>query len=275
MTAVAESAPARPSSRPDRVTFVRIVRSEWVRFRSLRSSWVTLAVTVAFLVGLGALFCAARAAHWPPRDPVEQFTFDPTLTSLGGTFLAQLAIGVLGVLVVTGEYSTGMIRATFTAAPLRLKVMSARAVVFAAVTVVSLVPATFVAFLLGQRLLSPKHIQTTLGAPDVTRAVVGAGLYLVAIGLFGVGLGWLVRHTAGAIATLFGLLLVVPILVHFLPDPWPDRIGKWLPGQAGQALFAVRHEPATLAPWIGFGVLCAWAVAALVAAAVLLVRRDA
>lgn len=275
MSAITETGTAPPGIRRDGVTFVRIVRSEWVRFRSLRSSWVTLAVTVAFVVGLGALFCGARAAHWPPRDPAEQVTFDPTLTSLGGTFLAQLAIGVLGVLVVTGEYSTGMIRATFTAAPQRLKVMTARATVFSAVTVVPLVPATFVAFLLGQRLLSPKHIQTTLGAPNVSRAVVGAGLYLVAIGLFGVGLGWLVRHTAGAIATLFGLLLVVPILVHFLPDPWPDRIGKWLPGQAGQALFAVRHEPGTLAPWIGFGVLCAWAVAALVAAAVLLVRRDA
>lgn len=274
MTAVAQTPTQASPAGSGGVTFPRVVRSEWVRFRSLRSTWITLAVTVVFVIGLGALFTAARAAHWPPRDPQELLTFDPTLASLGGTFLAQLAIGVLGVLVVTGEYTTGMIRATFTAVPHRVGVLLARSVVFTAVTSVTLLPTALVAFTLGQRLLSSKHIETTLGAPNVGRAVVGAGLYLVAIGLFGVALGWLIRHTAGAIATLFGLLLILPLLVHFLPDPWPDRIGKWLPSQAGQAVFAVRHEPGSLDPWVGFAVLCAWAVAALVAAAVLLVRRD-
>jgi ABC-2 type transport system permease protein len=275
MTAVEPAAvPRRSSGEARGVTFPRVLRSEWIRLRSLRSTWITLAVTVLFVIGLGALFTAARAAHWPPSDPGEALTFDPTQASLGGTFLAQLAIGVLGVLVVTGEYATGMIRATFTAVPRRLAVLTARSVLFATVTLVILVPACVVAFVLGQHFLSAKHIQTDFGAPGVTRAVIGAGLYLVAVGLLGVALGWLVRHTAGAIAVLVGLLLIIPILVHLLPDPWPDRISKWLPGQAGQALWAVRHDPNALAPWTGFGVLMAYVVAALLVAALLLRRRD-
>lgn len=274
MSAVVAEAVRTAPDLGGRVTFARVVRSEWVRFRSLRSTWVTLAVSVAFVIGLGALFSAARAAHWPPRDPAELLTFDPTLTSLGGTFLAQLAVGVLGVLIVTGEYTTGMIRATFTAVPRRLNVLVARSLVFAGMAAAALVPTTVVAFLLGQQLLSSKHIETTLDAPHVARAVVGAGLYLVAIGLFGVALGWLLRHTAGAIATLFGLLLILPLLVHFLPDPWPDRISKWLPSEAGQALWAVRPQLYALGPWVGFAVLCGYVAAALVAAGVLLLRRD-
>jgi ABC-type transport system involved in multi-copper enzyme maturation permease subunit len=260
---------------PDvRVTMPRVMRAEWVRLRTLRSTWTTLIVTVVIVVGLGTLFTAARAANWPPRDPAELVGFDPTLASLGGTFLGQLAIGVLGVLVVTGEYSTGMIRATFTAVPRRLSVLTARAVVFAGATLAVLVPTTIVAFLLGQQMLSRRHIETTLGAPHVARAVIGAALYLVAIGLLGVGLGWLLRHTAGAIATLFGVLLILPILIHFLPDPWPDRLGKWLPGAAGQALWTVRPDANSLGPWTGFLVLLGYVVVILLAAAALLRARD-
>lgn len=257
-----------------RVTFGRVLRSEWVRFRSLRSTWITLAVTVLIVIGLGAAFTAARAAHWPPRDPGELVSFDPTRTSLGGTFLAQLAIGVLGVLLVTGEYSTGMIRATFTAVPRRLAVLTARMLVFAAAGLVVLVPTCVVAFVLGQQLLSSKHIETDFSNPGVTRAVIGAGLYLVAIGLLGVALGWLLRHTAGAIAVLVGLLLIIEILVHLLPAPWPDRVAKWLPAEAGQALWTVKPEAHTLAPWSGFGVLMLYVATGLIAAAFLLHRRD-
>lgn len=256
------------------VTFARVLRSEWVRFRSLRSTWITLAVTVLFVIGLGALFTAARAAHWPPRDPGELVSFEPTRASLGGVFLAQLAVGILGVLLVTGEYGTGMVRATFTAVPRRITVLVARTLVCAATTVVVLVPTCLLAFVIGQHFLSSKNIETTLGAPHVTRAVIGAGLYLAAIALLGVALGWLTRHTAGAIGALVAVLLIVPILVHFLPDPWPDRISEWLPGDAGQTLWTVRPDPHTLAPWTGFGVLLAYVAGALVISALLLRHRD-
>jgi ABC-2 type transport system permease protein len=176
--------------------------------------------------------------------------------------------------VFTGEYGTGMIRATFTAVPRRVTVLVGRSMVCAVTTVVVLVPTCLVAFVIGQRFLATKNIETTLGAPGVTRAVIGAGLYLAAIALLGVALGWLTRHTAGAIGALVAVLLIVPILVHLLPDPWPDRISQWLPGDAGQALWTVRPQPHTLAPWTGFGVLLAYVAAALVAAAVLLRRRD-
>jgi ABC-2 type transport system permease protein len=263
-----------PASDHSGLTFARVVRAEWVRFRSLRSTWITLAVTVVFVIGLGALFTAARAAHWPPRDPGEALSFDPTRASLGGAFLAQLATGVLGVLLVTGEYSTGMIRATFTAVPRRLAVLTARLLVFAAVSLLVLVPTCIVAFVLGQHLLSPKHIQTDFSAPGVTRAVFGAALYLVAIGLLGVALGWLLRHTAGAIAVLVALLLIIEILVHLLPSPWPDRIAPYLPAEAGQALWTIKPDPHTLAPWTGFGVLMLYVATSLIAAALLLHRRD-
>ena len=257
------------------VSFPRVVRSEWVKFRSVRSSWLTLAITVLLVVGLGALFTAARAAHWPPRDPGEQFTFDPTRISLAGVFLAQLAFGVLGVLVVTGEYTSGTIRATLTAVPRRLPVYLAKPLVFATLSFLALVPATFAAFLVGQQMLSSKHINTTLGAPNVTRAVIGAALYLVVIGLFGVALGWLLRHTAGAISTLFGILLILPILARILPSPWSDDVSKWLPSGAGQQVFAVRPESGSLGPWSGFGVFCAYVAVLLVLGALALLRRDA
>lgn len=262
-----------------RVTFPRILRSEWVRFRSLRSSWITLGVTVALIIGLGVLACWGRASHWPPHDRGELLSFNPTTQSIGpGVFFGQLAIGVLGVLLVTGEYATGMVRATMAAVPRRLPVLAARVVVFASLMLVVLIPTVFAAFFVGQELLSAKHIDTTLSAPHVLRAVFGAGLYLVGIGLLGMGLGWLLRHTAGAIATLFGILLIVPLLVHFLPDPWPADVTKWLPGgvegTAGVAVWNTRQGLHSLGPWAGYGVLIAYVAAVLVVGAVMLRRRD-
>jgi ABC-type transport system involved in multi-copper enzyme maturation permease subunit len=259
----------------DALSFPRVVRAEWLKFRSVRSSWLTLAVTMLLVVGLGALFTAARAAHWPPRDPGELFTFDPTRISLAGVFLGQLAMGVLGVLVVTAEYASGTIRATFTAVPRRLPVYVAKPLVFAVLSVVTLVPTTLAAFIVGQDLLSSKGINTNLGAPHVLRAVIGAALYLSVIGLFGVGLGWLVRHTAGAISTLFGILLILPILARVLPAPWSDDVSKWLPSDAGQAIFGVRIEGTSLGPWSGFALLCGYVAVVLVLGAIAVVRRDA
>lgn len=261
------------------VTFPRVVRSEWVRFRSLRSSWITLGVTVLLLIGLAALLCWARESHWPPHDREDAASFNPTLQAIAaGTFLGQLAIGVLGVLVVTGEYATGMVRATMTAVPRRLPVLLARAFVFALFMLVVLVPAVIVAFLVGQQLLAAKGIDTTLGAPTVLRTVVGAGLYLVGIGLLGMALGWLLRHTAGAISTLFGTLLILPLIVHFLPAPWPVNVTKWLPGgvgdTAGVAIWTPHPGTHSFGPWAGFGVLVLWIVAMFALGAITLRRRD-
>jgi len=274
MTVASAASPALVESSA-RVSFAHVVRAEWIKFRSVRSSWLTLAITMLLVVGLGALFTAARASRWPPRDPGELLTFDPTRISLAGVFLAQLAMGVLGVVVVTGEYASGTIRASFTAVPRRLPVYLAKPLVFATLSLVALLPTCFVAFFVGQDLLSGKHINTTIGATGVTRAVIGAALYLTVVGLFGVALGWLLRHTAGAIATLFGVLLILPILARFLPSPWSDDVTKWLPSEAGQQIFTIHRDAVSFTPWVGFGVFCAYVAGVLILGAVTVLRRDA
>jgi ABC-type transport system involved in multi-copper enzyme maturation permease subunit len=258
-----------------RLTFGHVVRSEWVKFRTLRSSWATLATTVGFVVLLAALLCGFTAARWDDESFLQRLSFDPTQTALGGVFLAQLSIGVLGVLLVTGEYASGMVRATFAAVPRRLPVLAAKLVVFATVCAFAAIPSSYAGFAIGQQFLKSQDIQTTLSAPGVGRSVLGAGLYLVAVGLFGVALGWLVRHTAGAIATLFGLLLVLPVVVRFLPTSWADDVGTWLPSNAGQAVFSVQQSDLTsLGPWAGYGVLLGWVAVFLLAATYQLAHRD-
>ncbi|MCW2599839.1 MAG: putative transporter transrane protein [Frankiales bacterium] len=258
-----------------RVTQARVMRSEWTKVRSLRSTVFSLLAAVAFVIGLSLLVPTVTVAHWSSRTAAEAATFDPTTRSLAGVFLAQLAIGVLGVLLITGEYATGMVRATFAAVPTRLPVLWGKAAVFAGVTLALTVPAVLAAFLIGQSIFSSKSIQTDLGQPGVVRAVLGAALYLTAVGVLGLGLGALLRNTAAAISTLFGLLFVLPIIVHFLPTSFSDAVDKYLPSSAGQAITHVTADPLSLSPWTGFAVFCLYAVAALAAAAVSLRRRDA
>jgi ABC-2 type transport system permease protein len=258
-----------------KVTQWRVVRSEWLKFWSLRSSYITLGAAVVGMIAFGVLFSAVTANRWPVMRAAAKLRFDPTDTSLRGFALAQLIVGVLGVLVVTGEYSTGMIRATMSAAPTRLPVIWAKAAVFGVVTYVVGTVTAFVSFFVGQALLSSQHIQTTLSAPGVLRAVLGVGLYLTVVGLLGVALGWIIRSTAGGIATLFGLLLVLPALGEALPDSWSTHVVPYLPSDAGQSVTAVRPDPGSLAPWTGFGWFCVYALVAFVLAVVLVRRRDA
>ncbi|WP_103341141.1 ABC transporter permease subunit [Amycolatopsis sp. CA-126428] len=267
--------PAAPTPEDLKVTWTRVLRSEWLKFRSLRSSPLAIVVAVGGMVALGWIFSAAAANRWPVMRPQARLRFDPTDVSIRGYVLAQLVIGVLGVLIVSGEYGTGSIRATFSAVPTRLPVLWAKLAIFAVVSFVVGTVSSFAAFLGGQAFLSSQHIETTLSAPGVFRAVVGVGLYLTVVGMLGVALGWLIRHTAGAIATLFGLLLVLPGIAEALPDNWAPHIVPYLPSNAGQALVTVRPDAAMLAPWTGFAWFCGYVVVALVAAAVLLKRRDA
>lgn len=258
-----------------RVTQLRILRSEWLKFWTLRSSFVAVAASIVGMIGFGVLFSAVTANRWADFSAARRLEFDPTAISLRGFNLAQLIIGVLGVLIVTGEYRTGMIRASMSAAPKRLPVVWAKAAVFTAVAFIVGEFSAFVAFFAGQAILSSQHIETTLGAPEVFRSVFGTGLYLTGVGLFGVGLGWIIRSTAGGIATLFGILLVLPALGEALPQDWATHIVPYLPSNAGQVLTQVRPDPTMLAPWTGFGVFCVYVVVAFVVAAILVKRRDA
>lgn len=265
------------------VTQWNVIRSEWIKIRSLRSTWYSLLATVVIIVGLGTLFSALRAHRFNqdnggirPGPFGGQFGLDPTLISLRGVFLAQLAIGVLGVLVITGEYSTGMIRSSLAAVPRRTPVLLAKALVFGIIALVVTGISALGAFLLGQLALKSTHLQASLSTPGAVRAIVGAGLYLTVIGLLGIGLGFLLRNTAGAIATFVGILLVLPLLANALPTPYSTDVSKYLPLNAGtQILTTVNHDSTMLGPWAGLGITALYALAALLAGAFMLKRRDA
>jgi ABC-2 type transport system permease protein len=278
MTAIAEKPAAHRAALAGdiRVTLPRVLRSEWSKFWSLRSSYFALGGMVVAMVGLGGLFSAVTANRYPVMTHAEQLRLDPTMVSLRGYAIAQLVIGVLGVLVVTGEYGTGMIRASLAAAPRRWPVLVGKAVVFGVITLVVTEIASFATFFVGQAFLDTQHIGTTLGADGVLRAVVGAGLYLTVVGLVGAGIGFIIRSTAGSIATVFGLLLVLPVLGEALPTDWGDKINPYLPSNAGEQLLLVHPDPAAvLSPWGGFAVFCGYALAALLIGGYLLKRRDA
>ncbi|MCU1615101.1 MAG: transporter permease [Frankiales bacterium] len=276
LTAPTAGAAAPRSAAPvdgQRVTFLRTTKAEWIKLVSLRSSWITFAAAVVAIIGLGALVSYVTNTHWAHMNPQEQAHFDPVSRSLGGVELAQLAIGVLGVLVVTGEYATGMIRSSLMAVPRRLPVLGAKLLVFSACTFVLSLVSAFVAFLLGQQLLGTHG--TTLSAPHVLRAVIGVALYLTVVGALAVGLGFVLRSTAGGIATFVGLLLVLPGVGRLLPDTWQPHVLPYLPSNAGAGVFAVQPDTGMLSTWTGYAVFCAWALAALVLGAVVLKRRDA
>jgi ABC-type transport system involved in multi-copper enzyme maturation permease subunit len=274
MTATATASPAAATASPrGRVTLARVVRGEWIKLFSLRSSWITLAVAVVAVIGLGTLFSAVTNAHWSEIRAGERLHFDPVGVSLRGVMLAQLVVGVLGALVITGEYATGMIRSSLMAVPRRLPVLVAKAVVFAGVTFVLMLVSAFVAFFAGQAALGSHG--TTLAAGHALRPIVGVALYLTVVALFALGLGFALRNTAGTIATVFGLLLVVPGLAQLLPTSWQPHVLPYLPSNAGAGVFAVQPEAGMLGVWTGFAVFCAWAAAALLLGAFVLKRRDA
>ncbi len=254
-------------------TFMGAVRSEFTKIRSVRSTYWTLLALVIVTVGFGALASWGIATHGHPGPG-----FDATQQSLSGLYISQLIMGVLGVLVITAEYSTGMIRTTLMTMPRRGTVVAAKAVVFAVVAFVTGLITCLISFFLGQALMSSHHISATIGQPHVLRAVIGGALFLTACGLLAFGIGLLLRHTAGAISTVVALLFVLTVLVNFLPSSWQVHIDKWMPAVAGTQIWttvAVRGGDPMFAPWTGFAVFCGYAAIALIAGVLLFRKRDA
>jgi ABC-type transport system involved in multi-copper enzyme maturation permease subunit len=252
-----------------------VLRSEWTKLRTVRSTYWTLFVAAVLTVGLSALVCGIYTAQYAHVSLKDRATFDPISSSLVGGFLAQLPIAVLGVLVITNEYTSGMIRATLAAVPQRRTVLAAKAAVFAGVTLVVTTLSSFAAFFLGQAILSTKGIGASLGDPGALRTVVGTGLFLAVLGLLALALGTIIRRTAGAITAVVGMIFVLPVLAGLLPGSM-SGVQKFLPSNAGQALVAGTARGANeLSPWVGFAVFCLYAVVALVIAGAMLVGRDA
>jgi ABC-2 type transport system permease protein len=274
---------------PGRANFLGAVRSEFTKIRSVRSTWWTLLAMFVVCVGLGALF------SWGQTQRLGAISGDPTFLaqreheirssavaiSLFGLLIGQLVITVLGALTITSEYSTGMIRTSLATMPRRGTWFAAKGVVFGLVALVTGLITSFTAFFLGQLILSGWHVNVTLADHNVLRQVIGGGLFLAVCGLLSFGIGAMLRHSAGAISSAIGLLFVTLILSNFLPGPpsgWFGQtdIDKFIPFYAGAHLWQnqmVGIHP--FSPWIGFGVFCAYAAAAITGGLILFLRRDA
>ena len=251
-----------------------VARMEWLKLRSVRSTWWTLLVFAAGMIALAIL--VLNHQHWTTMSAADRASFDPTNDGFAGLVIGQLAIGVLGVLVITSEFSSGMIRATFAAAPRRRVVLAAKAAVFAAVALAAGEILAFAAFAVGEVVLKAPAPHATLAQPGVLRAVLMAGAYPALIGLIGLGLGSVIRHTAGAISAVAGLLFALPLILLPLGTSVQNSAGKFMPMlMAENSLTAVKAQSNTLSPGVAFALLCGYAAVALAVGGWVLARRDA
>ena len=267
---------AAPPAVTLKVTQARVVLSEFTKFRSLRSTVWTLLVAVVLMIGIGALFSAVTASQYHTFGAADRASFNPVSTSLAGSTFAVIAFGVLGVLVLSGEYSTGMIRSSLTAVPRRLPVLWAKLAVFAGVIFPISLIASFVSFFLGEALLSSHHLGVSITSPTALRSVIGVALYMTVAGMIGVALGALFRNTAAGIATFAGVFFVLPPLTELLPTSVRDHLTQYLPSNAGEVLWGgARDLHNALSPWTGFALLCGYAAVLIAAAAWRLRSTDA
>jgi ABC-type transport system involved in multi-copper enzyme maturation permease subunit len=242
-----------------------VVVAEWTKFSSLRSTWITTGVSVLLLIAFGMIASASFSGEGMSSIDL----------ALSGSALAALAVGVLGVLLGAGEYTTGMIRATLAAVPRRLPVLWSKSLVAGLTAFIVMTAGAFAAFTLGSAVLNDRVGVLGFGDDGVLRALIGAGLYLGLVAVLGVALGILVRSSAGAIAILTGSLLIVPGLAALLPDDVSDTVTPYLPSNAGSAVMTLTQADGTLAPWTGLAVFAGYVVVTLAAAAIRLKKTDA
>ena len=276
---------------PYHVTFPNVLRSEWIKFWTLRSTIWTIGSAIVVMAGFGFLtvyFTAQAISRNISEDrggPPAGIIHEPAII-LQGSLLAQLAVAVLGVLVITGEYSTGMIRSTLTAVPKRLPALWAKALVLTVVSALTAVVAVALSWLVTLPTLRANHAALDLGDAETQRILLGGVLYLVGIALLAFAIGALLRHSAAALATVLGLLLVVETVFSAIPATFFRKISPFLPSTAGQQIVAsqssidqtraaVGTARVVLDPWQGYGVMMLWVVVLLAVAAVLLRRREA
>jgi ABC-2 type transport system permease protein len=221
---------------------VGILHAEWIKLRSVRSTYVIIGLAIALGLGIGLLDVSSITHNWTTMAAADKANFDPVGDSFSGFQFGELAFGALGVLAISTEYGTGMIRATFAALPRRGTVFTAKALVLGAFALLVCEACAFVSFSLGQAVLSSKHLDVSLGDHNVLRAVTCAGLYMAVVTMVGFALGAIVRHTAGAMAAMFGLVFLAWPAARavesfsYLPD-------RWLLVNAAEAL-ATTHPPA-------------------------------
>jgi len=254
--------------------FRSVARMEWLKLRSVRSTGWVLLVFAAGMFGLAILVLSHY--HWATMSAEDRASFDPTESGFAGLALGQLALGVLGALVITTEFSSGMIRATLAAVPRRPLLLAAKAAVLGAVALVAGEILAFATFAVGELVLRSPAPHATLGQPGVLRAVLMGGAYPALIALIALGLGAIIRHTAGAISAVVGILFVLPLILLPFGTSIQNSAGRFLPMLIGEnSITAVKPVAHSLSPGLGFAVLCLYAVLALAAGGWALARRDA
>lgn len=260
-----------------KVTGRRVARSEWAKLWSLRSTWITLGLGLLLLLAIGTIAAVQFRSSTSSGRPIDDDLVGASTHSLAlfGVPFALIALGVLGVLTTSGEYTTGMIRSTLAAVPRRLPVLWAKAVVYGAVAFAVGVTGVFVSFAISSGILSGTDVAMGFSDDGVVASLFGVGLYLGLVGVIGVALGALLRSSAGGISALVGMFLLVPGLMSLLPRSWRTEVTPYLPGNAGESIFALDHAAGSLSAGAGLLVLLGWTALALAGAAYRLKRADA
>jgi hypothetical protein len=259
------------------ITLRAVTRSEWIKFRSVRSTVLGVIIFVVLTIGLSVLVTTLVRAHWSQMAAIDQLTFDPVSTSLVGISLAQFAVGVIGSLFITAEYSSGAIRSTLTAVPVRRRIVAAKLLVLTGTMIVLGEIVCFAAFLIGQAVFSgmiPASSDTLANGADL-RAVLLGGLYLTMLAGLGLGLGLILRQSPATISTFTGLVLLVPLIIFFLPESLQNSLTKYEPSALGRAMTAASQPALTFGPWTATGLLALYVAVVLGVGTLLFQRRDA
>jgi ABC-2 type transport system permease protein len=262
------------------VTLPRVVRSEWTKLWSLRSTRWSLALACIFMLGLGPLAAAIEMGRWNQLSFFERATIDPVAKGVAGWNLAILAIGVLGVMTITGEYATGSIRSTLMAVPKRLPVLWSKIIVYGCVTFVLILVTGLIGYTVSQAIFSAHSlgghpIDVPFGQDSSVRVVFGAVLFVTVTGIFCMALGAILRATAGAIATYVAVMFVIPPFMGIFPQSFQNAVDKWLPLNAGEGITKVGPQANMFSPWGGFAIFCGYTVILVAIGAYLLKKRDA
>jgi ABC-type transport system involved in multi-copper enzyme maturation permease subunit len=253
--------------------FRTVARMEWQKFRTIRSTWYIVATAAVSMIGLAVLVLGHE--NYAHLSAADRAAFDPVHDSFISLVLVQLLTGILGVVAITGEFSSGMIRSTFAAVPRRPLVLAAKAAVLGTVTLVAGEISAFVAYAAGQAVLTAPAPHAALGQPGVLRAVLMAGAYPALCALIGLGIAALIRHTAGAICAVAGVLFVLPLLVAALGPSVLNTAQNFLPHVMANSFTGVRPMDHMWSPWLTFALLCGYAAAALAAGSWALDSHDA
>ena len=280
MSTAAATAPTGPAAPAfARAGFGNVISSEWLKLRTVRSTFWTLITLFAGSAAISLLICVAAADQYAKDRASGNPDASPDIVMLGLAFVGQIAAYVLGVMTISAEYTTGGIRTTLTAMPRRVEILVAKAILLAAIVFVVGLATAFLCFYLGNIPLQAKHVGVKLSDPGVVRGIFGSALYLSGLSVFGLALGFLLRHTAGAITIGLALIFIIGGLVQLIPG----SIGRWLykvmPGNAGAQVTQfgeMKHNAdKNFAPWTGFTVFILEVLVLLIIGAILFERRDA